>query len=109
VPLGPLDVDGAERGDAVSDQARERLVLPLDLDAAEVHPGSEHDDVDARSILLLEDPSDVAELTQRRADLASAVAHDLSTLVPRDLRAQPRHDHVRVHVHDHSARSPRSE
>ena len=101
--LGPLGVDGAEHDHAVARERGERLVLALDLDAAEVDPRRQHDDVDAGSILLLEDPRQVGELAQRGADLAPAEADDLAPLVPRDLGPEAGDDHVRVRVDDRRA------
>ncbi len=100
--LGPLRVDRPEHEHALPGQSRERLVLPLHLHPAQVHPGREHDHVDARTVLLLEDAAEVGELAQRGADLAAPVRDDLDAAAPLDLGAEPGHDHVRVAVDDHA-------
>ena len=100
-------IDSAEHAHARAGERGERFVLALDLDAAEIDPWAEHDDVNAGAVLLLEDPPEVGELARSRADLAALAAHDLDAVAPRHLRPESRDDHVRVAVDDHAGSARR--
>ena len=103
--LGPLRLDGAQHEHTLARKRRQRLVLALDLDAAEAHPRAEDDGVDTGAVLLLEDPADVPELAQRRPDLLPAVRDDLAAVPPFDVRSEAGNDHMRVAVDDHATGS----
>src|SRR5438477_4214291 len=99
--LRTSEIDRPERKHTVTHIRRERLVLPLDVDPAEVDPRAQDDRIDTRAALLLDDAADVGELPHRGADLTASVAHDLSTVAPLDVGAEPGNDHMRVRVDDH--------